>query len=54
MNKVCGKKSDFALLREDASRIVIGYDCKKVEGEDLYEWYEIYIAKKEKGSISLQ
>lgn len=47
-----GKKSDFALLREDASRIVIGYGLKKVTGKDLYEWYEIYIAKKEKSSIS--
>ena len=55
MNKVCGKKSDFALLREDASRIVIGYDCKKsVVGTELYEWYEIYIPRKQKSNISLQ
>lgn len=49
-----GKKSDFALLREDASRIVIGYGLKKVTGKNLYEWYEIYIPKKQKGSISFQ
>ena len=54
MNKVCGNKDDFAFFREDASRIIIGYECKKVEGEDLYEWYEIYIPKKQKGSISFQ
>ena len=49
-----GNQSDFAFIREDASRIVIGYDCKKVTGKSLYEWYEIYISKKEKSNISLQ
>ena len=54
MNKVSGKKSDFNLLSEDASRIIIGYGQKKVTGKNLYEWYEIYIYKTKKGSISLQ
>ena len=54
MNKMSGNQSDFAFIREDASRIVIGYDCKKVTGKSLYEWYEIYISKKEKSNISLQ
>ena len=49
-----GNQSDFAFIREDASRIVIGYDCKKVTGKSLYEWYEIYINKKEKSNISFQ
>ena len=49
-----GNQSDFAFIREDASRIVIGYDCKKITGKSLYEWYEIYISKKEKSNISLQ
>ena len=51
MNKVSGKKSDFNLISEDASRTVIAYGQKKVTGQNLYEWYEIYIYKK-KGSIS--
>ena len=54
MNKVSGKKSDFVLLSEDASRIVIGYGQTKVTGKNLYEWYEIYIYKAQKSSISLQ
>lgn len=55
MNKVSGKSSDFALLREDASRIVIGYGLTQVEGqEDLYEWYEVYIYKKKNGNLSFQ
>jgi hypothetical protein len=49
-----GNQSDFAFIREDASRIVIGYDCKKITGKSLYEWYEIYINKKEKSNISFQ
>ena len=54
MNKMSGNQSDFAFIREDANRIVIGYDCKKITGKSLYEWYEIYISKKEKSNISLQ
>jgi len=54
MNKVSGKNQDFNLISEDASRTVIGYGKKKVTGKNLYEWYEIYIYKTKKGSISLK
>ena len=50
MNKICGKKTDFAYIREDASRLIVGYELKRLEGEnphDLYEWYEIYFYKKQ-------
>ena len=53
MNKMSGRQSDFAYVREDASRLVIGYGMKQVSDE-LYEWYEIYIYKKKKSSLSLQ
>ena len=53
MNKVSGNKSDFALLREDASRIVIGYGLTEVSDE-ICEWYEVYIPKKRKSSISFK
>jgi len=53
MNKMSGRQSDFACLREDASRLVIGYGMKQVSDE-LYEWYEVYIYKKQKSSLSLQ
>lgn len=43
MNKVSGKKSDFKVLSEDTSRIVIAYGLKKVG--TLYEWFEIYLYK---------
>lgn len=54
MNKMSGKKSDFAFIREDASRTVIGYGLKKLTGENLYEWYEIYIYKTKKSNIGLK
>lgn len=41
-------------MKEEGSRIVIGYDLKKVTGKNMYEWYEVYIPKKEKSFISYQ
>lgn len=52
MNKVSGKKKDFAYMSEDESRIVIGYGQKKVG--TIYEWYEIYLYKKQNSQIGLQ
>lgn len=49
-----GKKSDFDPIREEGSRIVIGYGLKKIKGTDLYEWFEIYIPKKTVNHLSLQ
>ena len=54
MNKMSGNQSDFAFIREDASRIVIGYDCKKITGKSLYEWYEIYLPKKQNAQLTFQ
>jgi hypothetical protein len=49
-----GTKADFALIREEGSRIVIGYGLKKIKGTKLYEWFEIYIAKTKINHLSLQ
>ena len=49
-----GKKSDFAPMRSDGSRIIISYGLKKNTGTNLYEWHEIYIAKKQVNHLSLQ
>jgi len=46
MNKVNGKKTSFAPIREDGSRITICYGLKKLSG-DLYEWMEVYLSKKQ-------
>lgn len=53
MNKVNGKKSSFAPVREDGSRIAICYGLKKLN-EDLYEWYEVYLPKTQTPALSLQ
>ena len=53
MNKVSGKKKDFAYMSEDENRITIGYGQKKVS-TTLYEWYEIYLYKKQLNHLSLQ
>ena len=45
MNKVNGKKTSFAPIREDGSRITICYGLKKLS-KDLYEWFEVYLPKK--------
>lgn len=52
-NKVFGMKSDFAYLREDASRIVVGYDYKEID-ETHAEWYEIYFYKVNVSKLTLQ
>ena len=54
MNKMNGRKSDFALVREEGSRIVIGYGLKKIKGTELYEWFEIYIPKKAVNQLTFQ
>ena len=53
MNKVNGKKTSFAPIREDGSRITICYGLNKLSG-DLYEWFEVYLPKKQTSTLSLQ
>lgn len=53
MNKVNGKKTSFAPIREDGSRITICYGLKKLSG-DMYEWLEVYLPKKQTSTLSLQ
>ena len=52
MNKVNGKKTSFAPIREDGSRITICYGLKKLSN-DLYEWLEVYLPKKQISQLTL-
>jgi len=52
MNKVNGKKTSFAPIREDGSRITICYGLKKLS-KDLYEWLEVYLPKKQLSQLTL-
>ena len=47
MNKVFGTLNDYALVKEDASRVVVSYDLERVGDSDNYTWYEIYFYKKQ-------
>ena len=51
MNKVNGKKTSFAPIREDGSRITICYGLKKLSGK-LYEWMEVYLPKKQTAQLT--
>jgi len=52
MNKVNGKKTSFAPVRNDGTRITICYGLKQVNG-DLYEWREVYLPKKQTNSLTI-
>ena len=51
MNKVCGNRTDFALIKEDASRIIFSYSYKAID-DNLGEWYEVYVYKKQFNQIA--
>jgi len=51
MNKVSGNLSDFAYVRNEGSRIAIGYGLKQT-GESMYEWYEVYRYNKQVNQLS--
>ena len=51
MNKVNGKQTSFAPIRDDGSRITICYGLKKLS-KNLYEWFEIYLPKKQTSQLS--
>lgn len=53
MNKVCGNRQDYIPVKQDESRYIISYGLEEAPN-DLYTWYEIYIYKKQKSTISLQ
>ena len=53
MNKMSGTLADFSPVREDGSRIVIGYGLKEA-GDGLYEWYEVYLYKKQTAQVSFE
>jgi len=53
MNKTSGKQCTYAPIKQDASRIVISYGFKPVEGTDMAEWREVVIYKKQASAMTL-
>jgi len=52
MRKVQGTRSDFAYFKEDGSRYVVGYGLTQLS-ESLYEWFEVYLYKRQQGIVTL-
>lgn len=52
MNKTSGKQGTYAPIKQDASRIVISYGYKPVEGTDMAEWREVVIYKKQASQLT--
>ena len=52
MKKIQGTLSDFAYFKEEGGRYVIGYGLTKLN-DTLYEWFEVYIYKRQQSIISL-
>ena len=46
MAKMCGNGADFALVKQERSRTIIGYELKPLEGSALSEWHEVYFPRK--------
>ena len=48
-----GKRGDFSYLKDDGSRMVVGYGLKELEN-GLWEWYEVELNKKQVNQVTLQ
>ena len=46
MAKICGNGADFALVKQERSRTIIGYELKPIQGSELSEWHEVYFPRK--------
>jgi hypothetical protein len=51
--KTTGLLADFAPIRDEGTRITICYGLTKASGK-LYEWYEIYLPKKQNAQLTFQ
>lgn len=51
--KTSGLQADFAPIRDEGTRITICYGLTKASG-NLYEWYEIYLSKKQNAQLTFQ
>ena len=46
MAKICGNGADFALVKQERSRTIIGYELKPIQGSELSEWHDVYFPRK--------
>ena len=43
---MCGNGADFALVKQERSRTIVGYELRRLEGSQLSEWHEVYFPRK--------
>lgn len=53
MNKVFGLISDYAAVKDDASRVVVSYDYDEVDGVNA-TWYEVYLYKNQISQLNIE
>ena len=46
MAKMCGNGADFALVKQERSRTIVGYELRQLECSALSEWHEVYFPRK--------
>ena len=46
MAKMCGNGADFALVKQERSRTIVGYELRRLEDSALSEWQEVYFPRK--------
>ena len=46
MAKMCGNGADFALVKQERSRTIVGYELRRLEGSALSEWHEVYFPRR--------
>ena len=54
MNKMQGKASSYAPIKEDASRVIINYGFALITGTEDATWREVVLYKKRTSSLTLQ
>lgn len=53
-NKMCGVSADFALVKQDRGRTIVGYELQRPQGSELYNWFEVYFYRKQGDMPSLE
>ena len=54
MNKVYGRESDYAPVRQDGGRVAVCYEKEAVGDGVHYTWYEVYLYKKQTPQLTFE
>ena len=51
---MCGNGADFALVKQERIRTIVGYELRRLEGSALSEWHEVYFPRKKVDMPSIE